>query len=91
MAKSNTTAGIDQFFRNKDGKLVLAQFPNILISVWIVLFGVNFFMNDQRITTVQSLVLFAWAYLEVTQGESYFRRTLGGIVAVATIIGVFVR
>jgi hypothetical protein len=65
------------------------QSPNLLLSVWIVLLIVNFFIQNQHARTLQGAVLFAWAYLELTQGESYFRKSLGAVVLASVTLSFF--
>jgi len=65
------------------------QSPNLLLSVWLVLLIVNFFIQNQHTKTLQSAVLFTWAYLELTQGESYFRKSLGAVVLATLTFSFF--
>ena len=80
---------IDKTFRDSDGKIVLAQMPNLPLIVWIVtsLLTLVFFTSG-KINTVLDVVangsLFTWAWLELFQGSNYFRRALG----LAVLIGI---
>ena len=69
-----------EFFCDKDGKWVIVQRPNLLLSIWIVLFALNIFFENKNMGLLLNSVLFTWAYLEVTEGASYFRRSLGLVV-----------
>jgi hypothetical protein len=82
------------FFENKHGKTVIYQHPNVLLWLWLVVQVVNiaaFKANQPALSTLAGMLLFAWAYGELTQGESPFRKALGGIVLAVTIIMVFVK
>ncbi len=78
----------EKFCKDSDGKWVIAQFPNLLLGAWLLLLVVNLFLHDSQIKVLQSTVLFCWAYLELTQGDSYFRQTLGAMVLIGVIIGI---
>ena len=84
-----TPSIIDRVFKNKDGKWVIIQFPNLLLSVWIILLLLNALMHNQHIRLLQSAVLFAWAYLELTKGESYFRKSLGAVILIGVTVSFF--
>lgn len=77
-----------RFFKDKKGRVVIFQRPNLLISVWAVvtLLGKA---TDNSLQNLLGLVaygaIFAWAWLEVSQGASYFRRVLGLVVLVVSI------
>ena len=81
---------ISKFFKDKRGHWAIVHFPNALLSAWIVLLIANFLLHNQHVRLLQSAVLFAWAYLELTQGTSYFRKTLGAIILLAITVGFFV-
>lgn len=82
---------VEAFFKDKNGKVVIGQFPSVLISLWVVLLVLNLFMHNKNVDDLQAAVLFAWAYLELTQGVNYFRKTLGAVVLVVVIVGFFAR
>lgn len=80
------TKKLDNFFKNKEGKVVLMQAPNPPLYAWL------FFAVSSKIVEDPSLSEnlghlgdasgFVWAYLELRSGESAFRKWLGGIVIV---------
>lgn len=78
-----------RFFKDKEGRWAVVQFPNALISAWFILLVVNFFLHSQPLHYLQSAVLFAWAYMEMTEGESSFRKLLGAVVLIFVIINFF--
>jgi hypothetical protein len=79
---------VDKTFRDSDGKIVIAQMPNLPLIVWIVSSILALIFSTGKINTVLDVVangsLFTWAWLELFQGVNYFRRTLG----LAVLIGI---
>lgn len=92
--KSNIAINeVKRFFKDKNGDWAVAQFPNVLLLVWMILailiwlMGSTTFVAGLRL--LQSTVLFSWAYLELTSGASYFRKALGAVVMAAVVAGYF--
>ncbi len=81
------------FFKNKDGKWAVIQFPNFLLMAWLFLTLALLLIGESNlkdnIHQLSSALLFAWAYLEVTKGDSPFRRLLGGVVLLSVIYNYF--
>ncbi|MDF5735976.1 MULTISPECIES: hypothetical protein [unclassified Nostoc] len=81
---------IDKTFRDSDGKIVLAQMPNLPLIVWIVTSILAQIFTTGKINTVLDLLangsLFTWAWLELFQGVNYFRRALGLSVLIGFIV-----
>ncbi len=81
------------FFKNKDGKITIAQWPNIPILGWFLFKLASMLVSapglDAGLSAISTAFLFTWAYLEITDGASYFRRTLGVAVMLGTVIGLF--
>lgn len=79
----------DRTFRDSEGKLVLAQPPNLPILVWVVASLLQLVFTSGKIHTGLDLVafgsLFTWAWEELFQGVNYFRRSLGLVVLVGAI------
>ena len=83
---------LDRFFKNCEGKWVLYQHPNLLLWLWIItqVVGIVIFKREnQAVNSLSNLLLFTWAYQEIFDGESPFRRVLGGVVVVGIAIGLF--
>ena len=84
---------LKRFFEDKDGKQTIIQFPNPLLLAWLVILAATLIPIDSEFKTqlrnVNTAVLFAWSYLEVSQGSSYFRRVLGGVIIGLIILGFF--
>ena len=80
---------VNQVFRDDEGKIVVAQPPNLPIIVWIVATLLKMIFATGQINTGLELIafgaLFTWAWEELFQGVNYFRRGLGLIVLVSLI------
>ncbi|MEG4861340.1 hypothetical protein QUB75_28270 [Microcoleus sp. K1-B6] len=81
----------DRTFRDSEGKIVIAQMPNLPLSVGIVASLLTLLVTTGKINLGLELVafgsLFTWAWEELFQGVNYFRRALGLIVLVGLIAG----
>ncbi|MHC5599097.1 MAG: hypothetical protein ACYTXC_24660 [Nostoc sp.] len=79
---------VDKTFRDSNGKIVIAQMPNLPLIVWIVASLLSLIITNGKINTVLDVLangsLFTWAWLELFQGVNYFRRALG----LAVFIGI---
>ncbi len=79
----------DRTFRDSEGKIVIAQPPNLPLIVWIVASLLKLIFTTGKIHLGLDLVafgvLFTWAWEELFQGVNYFRRALGLIVLVGLI------
>ncbi|MFD1846131.1 hypothetical protein [Arthrobacter flavus] len=79
--QGGTARGLRRFFSDRDGNLVIGQFPNIPIIGWLVLMVAAALTPDPGVSAVlaffSAAFLFTWAYLELAQGDSPFRRVLG--------------
>lgn len=79
---------VDKTFRDGNGKIVIAQMPNLPLIVWIVASLLSLIFTSGKTNTVLDLLangsLFTWAWLELFQGVNYFRRALG----LAVLIGI---
>ena len=80
---------VDKTFRDSNGRIVLAQMPNLPLIVWIVASLLALFFTNGKINTVLVLLadgsLFTWAWMELFQGVNYFRRLLGLAVFISII------
>ena len=79
----------NRVFRDSEGKIVIAQPPNLPLIVWIVASVLKLIVTTGKINLGLDLVafgsLFTWAWEELFQGVNYFRRALGLIVLVGLI------
>ncbi len=80
----------DRLLRDKDGKLVIGQKPNLPIIAWFAAYMLQAspFLEsfDKELSVVATVSLYVWALLELLRGVNLFRRILGGIVIVALTI-----
>ena len=79
----------NDIFRDQEGKIVLAQMPNLPLIIWIVASLLKIIFTTGKINIgLEALAfgaLFTWAWEELFQGVNYFRRTLGLFVLIALI------
>jgi hypothetical protein len=84
---------IDWFFKNKQGNWKIIQLPNVLLGIWLLLTTIALFIHSgqfrEGLILLRSAVLFTWSYLEITTGESRFRKTLGAIIMLFVIKAFF--
>lgn len=86
---------VNSCFNDKDGKIVIFQFPNIPLIAWLISLVMVYLIPESLIrsgvSNVGNLFLFTWSYLEITQGASRFRSALGFVVMVAIISNYFMQ
>ncbi len=86
-AKDNTL--FNRTFRDSEGKIVIAQMPNLPLLVGLTAIALQFVLPSGRFQMGADLVafgaLFTWAWQELFAGVNYFRRALGLIVLVGII------
>ena len=75
-----------------NGKIAIAQFPNLPIIFALVFTLLSFLQNlnnslENLFSFLASGFIFVWAYLELFQGVNYFRRLLGLVVLIFLIYG----
>ncbi len=79
----------NKFWRDKNGRIVIWQPPNLALAGWLVIMATNLILklgNAKPILEfLGTALLFTWAYLEVTAGVNYFRKTVG-LVVVAYLV-----
>jgi hypothetical protein len=79
------------FFKDKEGHIVMWQYPNALLAGWVLCRLDSLLVNgnaENIVSYLGTFLLAIWAVLEITQGASYFRRMLGGIVLFAILTSV---
>ncbi|MCB9817030.1 hypothetical protein H6795_00640 [Candidatus Nomurabacteria bacterium] len=83
-------SALRKLFTDKNGHIVIAQFPNIPILVWfgaVVATSISTSSTaDTVLSTIGTVALASWAFLELVSGVNYFRRSLGLIVLIFLII-----
>lgn len=82
-----------KFFQNNNGEVKVVQPPNLLLSLWLILQipRLLFRVDQPALTVLAGMVLFAWAYNELRQGESPFRKCLGGVILLIILINLFMQ
>jgi hypothetical protein len=79
----------NRVFRDSEGTIVLAQFPNPPLIGWILASLLQLVFTTGQIKLGLDAVsfgcLFTWAWEELFQGVNYFRRGLGLLVLVLSI------
>lgn len=86
---------VDKCYKNKQGKVTLAQKPNMPIIVWAVCrVALLFVKTGESTSTLHNTLdivafgaLFTWAWLELFDGANYARRLLGLLVLLSTVAG----
>jgi hypothetical protein len=80
---------LDKIFRDREGKVVLAQIPNLPLIVWIVASLLRLIFTTGKVNIGLEAIafgsLFTWAWEELFQGVNYFRRALGFLVLIGLI------
>lgn len=83
MIKSRSTWW-DKFWKDKHGKVVLWQNPNLPLWSWLAATVLTHLLPYGRLNFLAALVafgsIFTWAYLEIRHGVNYFRRSVGLVV-----------
>jgi len=78
-----------KIFHDADGKIVLAQTPNLSLIVWGVASLLQLIFTTGKVNTGLNVLafgaLFTWAWLELFDGVNYFRRALGLFVILFAI------
>jgi hypothetical protein len=84
---------VDKIFRDSNGRLAIAQFPNLPLWGWIVFSLLTVVFKHGKAHTGFRLLaqstLFIWAYLELRSGDSLFRKALGALVFVSVFVSYF--
>ena len=87
--EAKQTTLFDRTFRDSEGKIVLAQMPNLPVLIWLAATLLQLIRPSGKIQTGLDLVafgaLFTWAWQELFEGVNYFRRSLGLVVLVGLV------
>ncbi len=85
--------GVRAFFEDDKGNISILQKPNAPLYGWIVFKLLSLIIDTSNIKNgfakLSTAFLFTWAYLEITKGKSYFRRTFGLVIMVLIIVSYF--
>jgi len=84
---------IDRCIKDREGKIVLGQTPNIPLIFFLFLTIITALLPDGQLKSSMSQVAtcfaFIWAYLELIEGINYFRKVLGGTVIIFIVVNIF--
>jgi hypothetical protein len=87
---NNKQSPIDRFWKDKKGRVVIWQTPNVPLIGWFACLLVSRIIGGGTFSSGMSYVstafLFTWAYLEIVSGDSYFRRLLGAFILADVIV-----
>jgi hypothetical protein len=80
--------------RDRNGDVVLAQWPNPALSVWLatIIAGWTGLFEAARSSTLADVghgALLVWALDELVRGASPIRRLLGAVVSVVQLVRLF--
>lgn len=87
----------DWVFRDRrTGKLVIAQWPNLALSLFLVAAGIRWLLHPAGtaatiVSAVAALAVVWWGADEVARGVNPFRRALGVVVLTTTLASVILR
>ena len=88
---SKTNSFTDKCFKDKDGRVILIQRPNLPLIVWFIGLMASKLVSIGIVHDLASIIsfgaIFTWAWLELFQGVNYFRRVLGLVVMTFVILG----
>lgn len=85
-------SAIGRFFRSpKTGEVVVFQIPNIPLCFFLAATAVRMLVHPKGaagtgVSIVATVSLVVWAVLEITRGESPFRRVLGAVVLIGGVL-----
>ena len=85
---------MENFFKDNKGRVVIWQAPNVPILGWLVTRALSFVVEGRLHAGLDRLgqaFLFVWAFLELTKGDSPFRRVLGAVVLAAVVWSMFAK
>lgn len=87
--EAQATTLLDRTFRDREGKIVIAQMPNLPLLVGLAATSLQLILPSSDFKTGVDLVafgaLFTWAWQEMFEGVNYFRRALGLVVLVTML------
>jgi hypothetical protein len=87
----------DWLFRDRrTGRIVIAQLPNVPLALFLVAAAVRALVHPDGtagtvVRVVAAVALLWWGGDEIARGVNPFRRALGAVVFVATVVGLVFR
>ena len=93
--KTHVRSFWDKFWKDKDGHIVIIQSPNIWIIVWFIFETISLLSSSKTVGNIGHVLaivaLGIWALFELFKGVNYFRRLLGLVFTLITILSIFGR
>jgi hypothetical protein len=90
MARGDQTLW-DKIWRDSKGNIAIWQWPNKWLTGWAITTVISLLFNGTLadiFSWVAMALLLIWSLLELTKGDSYFRRALGLVVLLFTIASI---
>jgi hypothetical protein len=90
-------SNLARFFRNPvTGRLAIVQMPNTPLAIFLgaTLARLAFHPHGAvgtAVSVVAGVAILWWSALEITRGDSVFRRVLGGVVMLGFALGLVMR
>ena len=90
-------SAIDRFFRNPEtDEIVVVQAPNLPLWVFLAATAVRLVAHPGGtagtvVSIVSTVAIVVWSVIEIVAGSSPFRRVLGAVVLVMTLVGLLLR
>jgi hypothetical protein len=81
----------DKTWKDRRGKVVIWQTPNIPLIGWAVLTFLSLLFSGRQadiFSWLGSASLIIWSLLEISKGANYFRRALGLLVLVTAVMSL---
>jgi hypothetical protein len=80
---------LEKCYKDKNGKITLAQAPNLPIIVWVTTLLLHKITTGTAADVMAAIsfgAIFTWAWMELFSGANYLRRVLGLVVLISTIM-----
>ena len=80
---------LQKFFKDKDGRVVIFQKPNVPIIVWAMSTVIARLTHGEmrdRFELLAFIALATWAVMEIIWGTTLFRRLLGAVVLAVMLL-----
>lgn len=83
---------VEQWFRTESGEIVIAQFPNWPLILWAIAVLLERIapkdpaILPQILSVTGFLALAYWSWLEITAGVNPFRKGLGIVVLLTSVV-----
>jgi len=83
----------DMVWRDIEGDVVIFQFPNVWLFLWLVFELASLLVSSHSTYIVcwwiATAALVVWALLEIFRGANYFRKGLGIVVGIFILLSIF--